>query len=777
MLGLAGALGVTQLGVWLLARGLRQRLPGWVMAAGFLLPFAFLAPWLDGHRLLVPCNILSAPIPGAPYLAEPDPHGLLNDAIYQFLPWELEVRHALAERRLPFWSDLLEGGSSPWANPQAGVLSPLQIPARFLPIQHHLLAALALKILVAFEGAWLLARRLGASRFAGVLAGAGFALGGGLLAWAIFPHTAAAAWIPWLTVGVIGLFRRPDGRTIAAAAVLTAFLLLSGHPEVAAGGGLFAAVCGLSLRRRRAPFRRSFGAAALAAVLGAGLAAPHLLPFLRLLPDSQRAHETLALSLPSWEVRLAEPLTWFVPGHGPFMLSATNPHAFGRPFQDAFRGPINWVDAESGYTGLLAFAGAWVVLLAFRCRRAWPLLAFALVSFLLAARFLPLAELTFAIPPLRVPAYARLLLVACLALSVSGALGIDHLLRRRGRSGWAWAALGLAAAISLGVARDPQVWTLWALLAGGALLAVFWKPGARLLFLAVLLLDLGPWGRSLLPSGRPELFYPRTPFLDDVAKEVQGGEYRAVGGDFLVYASLLPVYGIAEIRPHNPLAPMAFVQSLGEAFDFRPSMTQYFAHFHNLDHPLLDFLNVRALVSSVALAPPRTLELADGGRYAPFFLYRNPDALPRWFLPSAVEAVPGREMGRWIREMRDPGRVAVLSEERDARGAESVTPGWRPVRIQALSPGRLTIGLPPAGETVLASSIPFQKGWRAEAGAKQLAVIRVNGAFLGVRVPAGTKSVSLRFVPPGFWAGITAWALSLGAVAFVARRRPSRRRE
>src|SRR6202035_3503005 len=129
-----------------------------------------------GGRLLAPRALLAERIPGAPAVAHPDAHSLLNDTIYQFLPWELEIRHALARHQAPFWSDLLEGGSSPWANPQAGVLSPVQMAARLLPIQHHLLGALALKVLLAFEGTWLLARRLGRSRASCLLAAAGFAL-------------------------------------------------------------------------------------------------------------------------------------------------------------------------------------------------------------------------------------------------------------------------------------------------------------------------------------------------------------------------------------------------------------------------------------------------------------------------------------------------------------------------------------------------------------------------------------------------------------------------
>src|SRR3954449_2949666 len=199
---------------------------------------------------------------------------------------------------LPFWSDTLEGGSSPWANPQAGVLSPLRMAARAVPIQHHLLAELAFKLLVAFQGTWIVARLAGRSRASSLLAAAGFTLGGGLFSWALFPVTTTMVWVPWLVAGVIRLFRRPGPRVIATTALITGALLLSGHPETAAFGGLLAAVCGLGLRRRSGLFSRQtgrgFGAAAVAALLGFGLAAPLLLPFLAAVPESQRAGDMLA---------------------------------------------------------------------------------------------------------------------------------------------------------------------------------------------------------------------------------------------------------------------------------------------------------------------------------------------------------------------------------------------------------------------------------------------------------------------------------------------------
>ncbi|HEY0409193.1 MAG TPA: hypothetical protein VGE42_02900, partial [Candidatus Dormibacteraeota bacterium] len=515
---LLAAMLATQVLCWLLARGLGLRLERRAVLAGWIAPLVVLAPWLAGHSLLVPCNLLQEGAPGAPYLAADRRYDLLNDVVYQILPWELEVRHALAQGRLPLWSDSLGGGSSPWSNPQAGALSPLQMAVRPLPFQHHLLGALILKLLVGFQGTWLLARLAGRSRASSLLAAAGFALGGGLFSWALFPVTATAAWVPWLAAGTVRLFRHPGRRAVASVAAVTAAILLSGHPETAAFGGLLAGACGLGLRRRAAGFGRGLAAAALAATLGFGLAAPLLLPFLASVPESQRAHDTLDRARPYGEMSPLHPLSWFQTGFGGFLLAPASPHAFGRPYREPFRGPFNWAECEAGYTGLVAFAGAWLALLAARDRRAWPFLGFAGIALLVVARFLPLAHLVYAVPPLRIPAYPRLLPVVSLALCVAGAFGTDLLLRRGRDRSWrgaaTWGALALAALISLAVAADRWTIALWALLAAAAVVARRRPRWGAVALAAVILLDLVPWSGSLLPSGHPELFYPRTALLD-----------------------------------------------------------------------------------------------------------------------------------------------------------------------------------------------------------------------------------------------------------------------
>ncbi|HEX4964255.1 MAG TPA: YfhO family protein [Thermoanaerobaculia bacterium] len=780
---LLAAMLVTQAVCWLLARGLGKRLERAAVLGGWIAPFLVLAPWLAGHAVLAPCEMLREVVPGAPYLLGIErKHDLLNDVLYQILPWELEVRHAFAQGRLPLWSDTLGGGSSPWANPQAGALSPLQMAVRPLPLQHHLLGALILKLLVAFQGTWLLARVAGRSRASSLLAAAGFALGGGLFSWALFPVTTTVVWVPWLAAGTVCLFRCPSRRRIATVAAITAALLLSGHPETAAFGGAFAGVCGFGLRRWAAGFGRGLAAAALAAALGFGLAAPLLGPFLASIPLSQRAQDTLEQVRPAGgTVSLLHPLTWFQTGYGGFVVAPASPHVFGLPYEGPFRGPYNWAESEAGYSGLVAFAGAWLALLAARDRRAWPFLGFAIGGLLLVGRLLPLAYLLHAVPWLRIPAYARLLPVTSLALSVAGAFGTDLLFSRRRdgarREAILWITLALAGGLSLAAAADGWTISLWLALAAAAVMAR-WRPRWAAVALAgVILVDLVPWSRHFLPVGPPALFYPRTEFVDLLAREVgDPATGRATGGDYLLYPNLLPVYGIAELRPHDPLAPADYLRVLNAAFGYNPSMDRYFAPLGNLGHPLLDVLGVRAVVGSPAVPPSSDLPRIDGDRFLPFTLMRNPEALPRWFFPREVVAIGRPEVERWIAGMTTARQVAVFREEAGDWRPAAGSPAPPDPRVISAVPGRVVLEVPRGGEALLASSVPFSRGWSARAGGRLLPTLHVDGAFLGVRLPAGATRVTLHFLPPGFTAGCAAFGLTLPVVFLLFFPRLSRYR-
>jgi hypothetical protein len=337
---------------------------------------------------------------------------------------------------------------------------------------------------------------------------------------------------------------------------------------------------------------------------------------------------------------------------------------------------------------------------------------------------------------------------------------------------------------------------LWGLLAAAALLAP-WRRRVAVAALAMALgLDLVPWAERLLPRGQPALFYPPNTVTSTLARETASdpagaagtegppggpaagsgsGGWRAVGMSVLVYPSLLPVYGIAEARPDNVLTPAAYLRVLKAAFGFNPTLVNYYASFDHPDHPLLSFLGIRAVVGSVLIPRPRTLVPVPFAGSMASLIFRNPRALPRWFVPSAVEPIERSALDRWIAGLDDAGRVAVFRDElagADAGRLPVVAAMPGPVqaaRRLAAAPGRALLAVPGSGLRLLATSIQGPTGWHARvAGGERLAELTVDGAFLGVVVPAGVSRVELAYRPPGLVAGTALGLLALLAVVALA---------
>ena len=169
---------------------------------------------------------------------------------------------------------------------------------------------------------------------------------------------------------------------------------------------------------------------------------------------------------------------------------------------------------------------------------------------------------------------------------------------------------------------------------------------------------------------------------------------------------------------------------------------------------MLDFLNVRLVVSNTGQPRPRTLQRIWSRGLGSFRLWRNPDALPRWFFAEGADFVADRDLAAWIAGMKNPRRVAVRPEEMDPA--------------------------PTVGDRLLATSLPGPAGWRAlgSPGAARLLTLTVNGAYLGVRVPAEVKAVRLTYRPPGFEIGLVLASFALvviGGLFVLAHRKPGLR--
>ena len=77
-----------------------------------------------------------------------------------------------------------------------------------------------------------------------------------------------------------------------------------------------------------------------------------------------------------------------------------------------------------------------------------------------------------------------------------------------------------------------------------------------------------------------------------------------------------------------------------------------------------------------------------------------------------------------------------------------------------------TVTSPKGG--VLFLSIPYSSGWTATVDGTPVELLRVNTAFMGVRVTPGEHDIELRYVTPGLKAGLAAAAVSALVLALLA---------
>jgi len=89
-------------------------------------------------------------------------------------------------------------------------------------------------------------------------------------------------------------------------------------------------------------------------------------------------------------------------------------------------------------------------------------------------------------------------------------------------------------------------------------------------------------------------------------------------------------------------------------------------------------------------------------------------------------------------------------------------------------PGNLAADVNVPGRTILAFTERFHRGWTATADGAALAMIRVDGDFVGCVVDAGVHRVTLQFMPRSFVYGVIVSCLGIVALALVAfaRMRP-----
>ncbi|HJQ39421.1 MAG TPA: YfhO family protein [Thermoanaerobaculia bacterium] len=444
-----------------------------------------------------------------------------------------------------------------------------------------------------------------------------------------------------------------------------------------------------------------------AAITSALLSAPILLPFLEAMPHTMRYQEL--------EKESHADATAFSDFKSLALL--VHPRIYGEHPDSNFWGPAV-TEAVSGFCGILGIAGFFGLLL----RRPSRHEAFYLIATVVL--FLWLADVPIISAPMRalfsMALNARLRLPFSFFLAVQAAALVHH------KKTMIPGVLGASAVIAFVFLRtnfpspaDRQfaLLTLCPTLVV-LVLSVLSRPKAILIavYLELFLTSIA-WN----PVQRGTNLYPRTPLLEALLKLQTNQPYRIAAIGPPLFPNTNAIFNLADVRVHDPMANGRYLHLLRTTRDWDPKA--YYEKWNDPDSALLDSLNVRWLLTEPRVELARYRLVYDGadGR-----VYENPRALPRFY----------------------GGTTTITAWRGDAYD----------LRVDAPHP------------TQIASSIAFWPGWRILYNGRALRPQRVNGAFLGFTIPAGSGVVRVRYVPFSFWGGALISLLTIAVLAIIRRR-------
>lgn len=739
--------------------------------------------------------------------AGPPPGNLVeSDLVLQITPWLMRVREAFAAGEWPLWNHLAGAGEPLLGNPQTQALQPLVWLA--FPFSAAAAAGVtaAARMLSALVFSFLLMRRLELSEPPALGTSLAYGLGAGMLLWLSWPVGNSLALLPLVLYGVVLVDQRGARRDQALLAAAVAALLSAGHPETILHVALLATAVAAArwLARPAGERRRVFLGWLAASAVGAGLAAPALLPAAGFLPQSLRLSllETARAQvvhdgfLAGWRTPVEREESRAALGRR--LLPVAAPNAFGSSRFGSYWGESNANEDDGAFVGTIALLGALLAAAGARGRRLPQervALGAALVALVVLARPPGLARLLIAVPVVRdsLTLHHRLLLTLgfCIAWLMgctwqrwlaSGSLGrlsgpriVLAVLGLAGVVAWAYRAHPAPAgsppltglrALWLGLQLAALAFSMLLLLAGRRL-------GERRAIAGWLLAacaggELLVFHAPLNPAAPARLFYPAVPPVAFL-REHLGPWYRMCGLGPALRANLPSVYGLADPRTANPIKPAAVAGALAAVNLFPNRATDGFAAPFD---PLYPLLGVRYLMTAPEVDLPRPWGLAFADNTAR--VWEHPRPIERLFLPRATIGCPSATL--WADCLR---RVGSFRNQAALADGDAAPPGvtggaWRAhdphasrLDLRELRPAWLRAGVLLTEPRLLATSMYQDGGWRLLLGGAPRPTLLADGPFVAAWLPPGSAALELIYRPRGFIPGMLAAALALTAAAVL----------
>lgn len=645
---------------------------------------------------------------------------LITDPVRQQIPWRKIAVDSWKQAQLPTFNAFAFFGVPLDANVQAAPYYPLNVLFLFLnfPVAWTLL--IMLQPLLAGVFLYLYLRNLKLSPTASILGAITWAFGGftiSWLTWGTIVHT--SLWLPLILFAI-------DTRRSSLLGFSLVMTLLAGHVQIALYVTLFSAAYFFWRKRKLAPY-----AIAVAALL----TSVQWIPLFRFLLESARVG-----AVESWKTA-----GWFLPWQ--HLAQFIAPDFFGNPATLNYWGVWNYGEFV-GYIGVIPLILALSVVTVKGVTRFFVVAAGVSLLFMLPH---PLSRLPFQlhIPLVSILQPTRLMVLVDFSLAVLAAFGLDRLRHRTLQEsiffyGVALAALWLTALLMhIDVAKRNLV--VPSVLFGGFIVWRLVKNMPLAILLAITIIDLFRFGWKFIPFTPKEYFFPTTKVIEFLQNQPKPFRVMSLD-DRILPPNVSAYYGIESIEGYDPIAPKNYEAFLGasergNADTSKESGFNRIYTAHNIDSPLLPYMNVRYVLT---LAPVKRPYLREIMREGETRVYEYTSALPRVYLAEDINTVPIQDEALQALFERTSAYRGIWAGHVDIMNA----PVLADETVSIVSYGTATMRLRVAAinQRLLVVLNRYDRRWRATIdGDSSYRIIPVNYLFMGVVIPPGTHDVILSY--------------------------------
>jgi hypothetical protein len=680
----------------------------WRLVALFLvLTLAFLHGAVFTSKVPVPIDEVARGYPYKAVVGSVTPRNpLTNDTAKLFLPWMRVAREELFALRAPLWNRYSFSGYPLLGNGESAPFSPLFLATLFVPLPKQIVAMAGLKIFAALLFGYLFARRSGAGEAASCFAASAFAFSVFQTVFLYYSTTAVTAFLPAALYALLQAQDHGRRRDLVLVALVVATLMANGHPEsvlhIAVGAaGLLGIDLALSSDRRS--WIRRFRVPVLGATAGLMLSAPAWVPVLEQVLLSSRLAEIRGGHVTSYPLTAA----WA-------MLS---PNGFGNPVRGNWGWVLNYSLVAASYVGLMVMAYFAAALIARRTElrdRLWAL--YAVVLWLIAMGWTPIARVVADVPPFSITANDKLRFVALFVAAVVAAKALERV-----RVLYALVGLSLAGGALYVYKLRADILKPADLLAPLLVIALIFIPrrfaamGAAVMLTGELFVLNS--GFNALVDAR--YYQPALPIVEHLRRIAPPEPFRIAALEWMLLPNASAQYGLEDIRGSDPMSYAAYTAHLKPIVVDDRSID--FDRIVDVQSPLLDDLNVLYLMTEPGAEP--------GGRWRNVYrgedgsLFENPAVRPRFYVGE----------------------------------------GKGTIRVRGERPGRYELEVMADTPVLVRSSHLAAPGWRLSVGE------RVGDPFLAFRLRSGSHTVRVSYAPWSFWLAVPAAALAALGLIFLKR--------